>query len=491
VSQKVAVSVVFVAATFMAILDTTIVNTAEPAIGRSLHAAPDAIDSVVIGFLVSLAVFIPASGWLGDRLGGKRVLLAAVAGFTITSMLCGLASTLPELVLFRIAQGATGGLMAPVGMAMLYRAYPPQERMRAASVLVLGTALAPALGPVLGGVFVTHLSWRWIFFVNVPPGLVVLGFGLAFLRDVRQQRPGRFDARGFALAGGGLGLLMFGVGEGPARGWSSPAVLATLAAGGLLLLLLVMVELSADQPMLDLRLYRDRLFRASGLALALTSVGFYGLLYLLALFYQDVLGLSALQSGLNTFPEAVGVMIGAQLVGRVLYPRLGPRGVMSGSALLVAALTALFALVDAGTGLWAVRGVMVLLGAAMSGVFVPAQTAAFATVDPARMGRASALFNAQRQFGAAAGVALLSTVSTSLRHGRRADDLAAALHAYHVAFLTAAATILIAAGWALTVSDRDAAETMTRRGGKPGPQFSDPRPAALDIGCPQGKHNCC
>src|SRR6202042_2134215 len=161
-SQKVAIGVVFVAAMFMSIMDVTIVNVALPTIGRDFAVTPTAVDSISIGFLVSLAVFIPASGWLGDRFGGKRVLLVAIFVFTLGSVLCGLAHDMTQLVVARVFQGAGGGMMAPVGMAMLYRVFPPAERVRAASILTIPTTVAPALGPVLGGFLVTSLTWRWV-----------------------------------------------------------------------------------------------------------------------------------------------------------------------------------------------------------------------------------------------------------------------------------------------------------------------------------------
>ena len=198
-SQKVAVGVVFVAAMFMSIMDATIVNVALPTIGRDFKVSATAVDTISIAYLVSLAVFIPASGWLGDRLGGKRVLLAAIAVFTAASALCGLASSLGELVAFRILQGAGGGMLAPVGMAMLYRAFPPAERIRASAILTVPTTFAPALGPVLGGLLVTDLSWRWVFYVNLPIGVAAFAFGAIFLQQhqagaARPVRPGRLPA---------------------------------------------------------------------------------------------------------------------------------------------------------------------------------------------------------------------------------------------------------------------------------------------------------
>ena len=254
-NQKIAVSVVFVSAMFMNIMDATIVNVALPTLGREFHVRPDSVDTVAIGYLVSLAVFIPASGWLGDRFGGKRVMLASVVIFTGASALCGMATSLPELVAFRILQGVGGGLMVPVGMALLYRTFPPSERVRASSILVIPTAMAPALGPVLGGLFVTEVSWRWVFYVNLPIGIAAFLFGLYFLHEQHEHPAGAFDTMGFLLSASGLGLAMYGVSEGPFRGWAEPLILGTISTGALLLAILVLVELRKAHPMIDVRLF--------------------------------------------------------------------------------------------------------------------------------------------------------------------------------------------------------------------------------------------
>jgi hypothetical protein len=261
-NQKVAVGVVFVAAMFMSIMDATIVNVALPTIGRDFKVSATAVDTISIGFLVSLAVFIPASGWLGDRLGGKRVLLTATALFTAASALCGLASSLGELVAFRILQGAAGGMLAPVGMAMLYRTFPPSGADQGRGHLDRSHHVRPGAGPVLGGLLVTDLSWRWVFYVNLPLGAAAFAFGLLFPEPQEQDRPGRFDLAGFLLSGLGLGLLMYGVSEGPNLGWHEPDVLATIAAGIVLLAAMVAVELKSAAPMVDLRLLGNRLFRS-------------------------------------------------------------------------------------------------------------------------------------------------------------------------------------------------------------------------------------
>jgi EmrB/QacA subfamily drug resistance transporter len=463
-SQKVAIGVVFVAAMFMSIMDATIVNVALPTIGRDFHVSPTAVDAISISFLVSLAVFIPASGWLGDRLGGKRVLLAAIAVFTAASALCGLASSLGELVAFRILQGAGGGMLAPVGMAMLYRAFPPAERIRAAAILTVPTTFAPALGPVLGGLLVTDLSWRWVFYVNLPIGVAAFTFGAIFLQQQKQPRPGRFDLAGFLLSGLGLGLLMYGVSEGPNLGWGQPQVLGTIAAGAVLLAAMVVVELRSDAPMVDLRLLGNRLFRSGNGVMVLASVAFLGTLYAISLYYQDGRGLSALGSGLSTFPEALGVMGGAQLASRALYPRLGPRRHITIGLIGTAASIGLLALMGPQTSLWWARLLMFTLGLSMAQVFVPVQAASFATITPASTGRAATMFNAIRQLGGAIGVAVLTTVIVLVGPVHLvAGHEVANLTAYRAAFLVAAAVALSGVACSLSIRDADAADTIPAR----------------------------
>ncbi len=438
-NQKVAVSVVFVAAMFMTIMDTTIVNVALPTIGREFHVPADSVDIVAIGYLVSLAVFIPISGWLGDRLGPRRVLLSSVVIFTAASALCGQAQSLGQLVGFRILQGVGGGLMVPVGMAMLFRTFPPEERVRASSIMILPTALAPALGPVLGGLFVTELSWRWVFYVNLPIGVGALVFGLLFLASPGRESAGRLDVAGFLLSGLGLGLVMYGVSEGPFKGWGQPVIIAACTAGAVLLVALVLVELRSAEPLIDVRLFSNGLFRMANIVMSLGAVSFLGVLFIVALFFQDGLGQSALSSGLSTFPEAIGVMVGSQVVARVLYPNLGPRRVMFTGLIVLSASLALMSLVEAPGDLWWMRVLMFFVGYGMSHVFTSAQAAGFATISGADTARASTVFNAVRQLGGAIGVALLSTVvaeigPTVVRDGHVVPNLTA----YHVTFLVAA-----------------------------------------------------
>src|SRR6266566_3635543 len=340
---KVSVSVVFVVAMFMSIMDSTIVNVALPSLARQLSVPSTSIDAVVVADLVSLAVVMPACGWLGDRWGTKRIFLLALTLFIVSSALCGLASSYAMLILFRVLQGAAGGALTPVGTAMLYRTFPPSQRVQVSRILIFATILAPAIGPVLGGLLVTQLSWRWVFYVNVPIGIVACLFGLIFLHEYREPAAGRFDVPGFLLAGGGLALVMYALSEGPTYGWTSPGIFGSALVGLLVLAAFVVVELRTQEPMVDLRLLGDRLFRTTNLVSLFAGAGFLGVLFVGPLFLQEGRGASALTSGLTTFPEAIGVVLSTQIVA-LLYPRVGPRRLMAAGLIGVAIMMSLLCL---------------------------------------------------------------------------------------------------------------------------------------------------
>ena len=462
ISQKAAVSVVYAGAMFIAVMDQTIVNVALATIGRQFHTSATAVAGAVIGYQVSVALFIPAAAWLGDRLGPRQVLLGSIAIFTVASALCGLAGSLDELVAFRVLQGAGGGLMTPVGLTMLFRAFPQAERVRASAILVIPTALAPAVGPIIGGLLVTDLSWRWVFYVNLPVGVFALIFGVLFLADQDHPAARRFDVAGFVTSSLGLGLLMYGVAEGRTPAGRQPIV-ACIAAGALLVAAMVIIELRVTAPLLDLRVYADRLFRSVSIVLTLTSVAFFGLLFLLSLFFQDGLHFSALQAGSTICPEALGVIIASQFISRRLYPAIGPRRIMVAGLLLIACIAALLSTADTGTSVWLLRVILFVMGFGVAAVFLPSQAAGFATVGAARTGVASAIFNAQQMIGGAIGVALLTAVISALHPVRTvAGHPEANIHAFHAGLDVCAVVAVAAAVAALTVRDRDAAPTMIR-----------------------------
>ena len=453
VNQKVVVSAVFVAAMFMNIMDATVVNVALPTLSRYFAVPIGSVSGVVTAYLVTLAVAMPASGWIGDRFGSRNVLLAAITVFTVASALCGLATSLPELVVFRALQGLGGGTLIPVGMTMITRAFPPAERIKANQVLIVPTLLAPALGPVIGGALVDGLSWRWIFYINLPVGIAAVLVGLLFLPAGSEYPVGRFDLPGFLLAGAGFPLVMYALSTGATSGWRSALVLGTGLPGLVLLALFIVVEQRVAEPMLRLRLYRDRLYRATSLQLTAAAGGFMGTLFLVPLLLQNGLGFSAIHSGLSTFTEALGGMTGVQLTTR-LYKRVGPRRLMTAGMCGTVTTIGLMALAGPSDAFWMIPLLMYFTGCSFGFAISPAQTANMATITVAETGHASTLQNTVRQAGGAAGVALLGTVLAATVAG--AGDLAG----YHLAFLAAAGLMglgVLASGF---VSDADAAPTM-------------------------------
>jgi len=462
------VGIVFVFGLFMELLDMTIVNVAIPTLAEEFDATTTQVQWVVTGYLLSLAVFIPVSGWLGDRFGTKKIFMLALFIFTTASFLCGMAWSIESLIGFRVLQGAGGGILTPVGTAMLFRAFPPQERAKAAAILMIPMVVAPASGPVVGGYLVEYWDWRWIFFVNIPVGITALIFAAMFLKEEIQPNPGRLDIPGVILAAAGLGSLLYGLAEAGSRGVDDPTVIAFGALGLVLLAVFTLVELRTAEPMIDMRLFQNRLFATANAVQLVAFAGLTGGLFLLPVFLQSpaTMGLGAFDSGLTTFPQAIGIVLMVQVSSR-LYGRIGPRRLLVAGLVGVTVTTLAFMLVDVGTSLWWIRGIMFVRGCFFSFILICLQTATFATISLEKMGRASAISSADRQVGASFGVALVATVLTSRLAANGTSlapgaDSSATVEAFHEAFFVAAMLTLVGAGMALLINDKDAAVSMNQ-----------------------------
>ena len=465
-SQERVVVFVYMVGLYMTVVDSTIIYTALPSLARGFHASLDGAQWVTLSYLLALAVMVPSSGWIGDRFGTRRTYLTALALFTVASALCGMADSLSELIVFRAVQGIGGGLIIPVGQAMLFRTFPPAKRARAAGMVALGTMLGPATGPVLGGILVTELSWRWCFYVNVPLGIVVLTVGALFLAEHREPAAGRLDVAGFLLAGGGLALCLYALSESPVAGWADPVVIATGGAGLIALAALVVVELRLSAPMLNLRLLRDRMFRTASLVFLLNQCCYTGYLFIMPEFLQQARGDTALASGLTTLPGAIGLWVNGQIAARV-YPRVGPRRMAVAGAAGVACIMCVFGFtLEVTTNVWLIRVLAFCSGSAIAWCNIAIQAASFSTISSADTGRASALFNTLSRVAGGVGVAVLVTVVTSSGHGRTG---AALVPAFHHAFLTAGALIIAAGLVSMVIRDSDAAASMLARARRQAP----------------------
>jgi EmrB/QacA subfamily drug resistance transporter len=480
VDYKYLVAGAFIFGLFMDILDTTIVNVALPRLSEEFHAGTATLEWVVTGYVLSLAIWIPASGWIGDRFGTKKTFLFATAMFVVGSALCGRAWSIESLVLFRVLQGVGGGMLTPVGTAMLYRAFTPAERARASGILSIPTMFAPMLGPLFGGFLIDAINWRWIFYVNVPVGALSFVFSWLVLREHREPGAGRFDPLGFILSGLGTASVLFALTRGADDGWTSPLVITFGTVGVIAIVLLVAVETRIPAPMLDLTLYASRLFRTANLtAFAFFSCQF-GVIFLLPLFLQQLRGLSAFQSGLTTFPQPIGQILMIQVTSR-LYHRLGPRINLIAGTTGVLLTTAALLLINLDTNLWWVRVILFLRGCSIAFNMVSMQTALFSAVPREKTGRASSLFSTSRQVAVATGVAIAASVLIALIPSSSGAGLAGVppeigLEAFHAALAVMLVMAGLAVFFAWQVSDQPATPIRLREVEVPAREIALRRP---------------
>jgi EmrB/QacA subfamily drug resistance transporter len=459
-NPKIVVSIVYVTAMFMAAMDGTIVNVALPTISNQFNIPPSATSGINVGYLVSIAVFLPMAGWLGDRFGTKKIFLIALSLFTFASVLCGFASNLMALNLFRVLQGAGGGLLTPVGMAMLFRTFSAEERPKVSRSLVLPIAIAPALGPIIGGLLVQQLSWRWVFYINLPFGIVTLLFAYIFLIEHKEPEAGSIDLPGFLLSVPSFSMLMYALIQGSSKGWSSKIIMVTGFCGFILLCFLILVEMRTKKPMLDLRLLSDRLFRQMSIISLFTVAGLLGMLFIFPLMYQNTAGATALESGLITFPEALGLMIASRLMPWS-YKKLGARLVISIGLIGAIIIFLLLSTTGPETNTWLLRILFLGVGFFLGHAVVAVQFLSFNNVTSASMGRATTLFNVQNRIGSALGVVVIASILEIL--GTSTTDASGVTlpysFAYEVALWGSAALLVVALIFALYIRSDDIVTT--------------------------------
>ena len=421
-------------AMFMEQLDTTILNTAVPTIAKALGVATLNMKAALTSYMLSLAVFIPISGWFADRFGTRRVFFGAIAIFTLGSLTCGLAVSMHMLVASRVLQGCGGALMVPVGRIALVRTFPKSQLLRAYSFMTIPALIGPFLGPLVGGFIVDDLNWRIIFFVNLPMGLVGLYLTYRHMPDYRAAKSDPLDFVGLVLFSSGIALLSYVLEIFGENFLGIPWELCLLAFAALLLWAYILHGRKEKFPLLHLRLFDIRTFRAAVTGSFVTRLGIGGLPFLLPLLYQVGLGYTAVQSGLLIMPQSLAAMISKPFIP-ALMNRLGFRKVLLSNTVAIGAMTLVFMTIGQHTPVWVIAVEAFCFGLFSSVQFLSMNTLAFADLDDADESNGSSIASTVQQMSMSFGVAIASLATIVFLGGNRHPSPARMVWGIHRTFL--------------------------------------------------------
>lgn len=419
------VTVCVMLATIMQTIDTTIANVALPYMQGSLSASLDQINWVLTSYIVAAAVMTPPTGWLAARFGRKRLFLAAVAGFTAASVLCGIAQSLPEMVVFRLLQGICGAPLVPLSQAVLLDTWPREKHGSAMALWGVGVMVGPILGPTLGGWLTETYDWRWVFYVNLPIGILTfLGLAAFLGRTTRRRVP--FDGFGFVTLSIAIGALQLMLDRGESQGWfGSTEIVAEAAAAGLAFYLFLAHSFTTDHPFVSPRLFADRNFTVGLSFIFVIGIILLATLALLTPFLQNLMGYPVLTTGMVLAPRGVGTMLTMLVVGR-LIGRTDPR-LLIGTGLLITALSLYeMAGYTLDTAPWAIVRTGFVQGCGFGLIFVPLSTVTFATLPPMLRTEATAIFSLIRNIGSSIGISIaisLLASNTQVMHASLATHI--------------------------------------------------------------------
>ncbi len=405
-------STVVVLGSIMSILDTTIVAVALATLGRDFHVSITTIQWVATGYLLALALVTPVTGWAVDRFGAKRIWMSSTALFIIGSSLCGLAWSANSLIFFRVVQGIGGGMLLPVGQSILARAAGPQRMGRVMSIIGVPMVMGPIMGPVIGGLIVSYTSWRWIFYINVPIGIITLILSARWLPkfDTEERLNTPFDTLGFCLLSPGLALLLYALSEvGTTGSYTSNSVLISFVLGLLLTIGFILRALYAKYPLLDLHPFKNRNFTIGNICIFVIGATLFGSMFLLPIYYQVARGLEAWQAGLLMMPQGIGAACIMRWAG-AMTDRVGPRRVVPFGILLMAAATVPFAFVTASTNEGLLALTLFARGIGLGLTMMPVTAAAYFDLSHAEIPKASTVMNIVRLIGGSVATALFAVV---------------------------------------------------------------------------------
>jgi EmrB/QacA subfamily drug resistance transporter len=437
---------------FMIMLDNTVVNVALPSIREDLGISISELEWVVNAYALTFGVLLLSGGKLADMLGRRRMFIAGLVIFTAASLWCGLAGGAGSLIAARTVQGVGAALMNPATLSIITATFAPRQRGTAIGIWAGVSALALAIGPLVGGLLTERISWSWIFFVNIPVGIVAIVAARLFIDETKDtSREQRLDLPGLVTSAAGLFFLTYGLIETNTHPWGSARVLTLLAAGVVLLAAFVVLESRQRLPMLDLSLFRNSTFAGANAVMALVGVAMFGVFFYNSLFIQNVLGYSALQTGATFLPMTLLIMLVAPIAGR-FTDRVGPRWLMGAGLTLLTVSLLLFATLDESSTFWSLLPGFLVGGLGMAITMAPTTTAAMGSVPVDKAGVGSAVINASRQVGGSLGIAVMGTlVASAVTVGQGSPAYAAQfVDGYHRALLVGA--VILFAGAVLAVA---------------------------------------
>jgi EmrB/QacA subfamily drug resistance transporter len=452
----------------MIMLDNTVVNVALPAIQRDLGADLSELQWVVTGYALTFAALMLIGGKLADAYGRRLIFVVGIVIFTASSLWCGLAGSSDELIAARIVQGVGAALMNPATLSIIAATFPPRQRGMAIGIWAGVSALALALGPLVGGLITEHVDWSWIFFVNVPVGIVAVVASLLFIDESRDETHVRLDLPGLATSGVGLFTLTYALIEANTYGWTSTRILGSFAVAAVTLVAFVLLERHQRDPMLQLALFRSGTFTGANVVVLLAALAMFGIFFFISLYMQNILGYSAVQTGAAFLPMTLLIILVAPIAGRA-SDRVGSRGLMTAGMLLVAVQLAYFSRLGLGADFWNLLPAFLVGGVGMALTMTPSAAAATRSVSVDKAGVGSAVLNASRQVGGSLGIAIMGAIVAGEAGGERTPE--AFIDGFQSALLVAAAIAAVGAlvAFALVRPHEEAAGRRVSREPEPEP----------------------